>query len=71
MDGFAVRSEDLANAVPTAPVTLPVTGAVVAGASGVPALRRGRPFAWRPARRFPTVPTPWSGSRRLPNRATR
>ncbi len=38
MDGFAVRSEDLANAVSTAPVTLPVAGAVVAGASGVPAL---------------------------------
>jgi molybdopterin molybdotransferase len=38
MDGFAVRSEDLANAVPTAPVTLPVAGAVVAGASSGPAL---------------------------------
>jgi len=41
MDGFAVRSEDLANAVPTAPVTLPVAGAVVAGAPDVPALAEG------------------------------
>jgi molybdopterin molybdotransferase len=41
MDGFAVRSEDLTNAVPTAPVTLPITGAVVAGAATVPALREG------------------------------
>jgi molybdopterin molybdotransferase len=38
MDGFAVRSEDLANAVPTAPVTLPITDAVVAGAANVPTL---------------------------------
>src|SRR5262249_35655542 len=38
MDGFAVRSGDLANADPAAPVTLPVTGAVVAGAPDVPAL---------------------------------
>jgi molybdopterin molybdotransferase len=38
MDGFAVRTADLANAVPTAPVTLPLAGAVVAGTSSVPAL---------------------------------
>lgn len=41
MDGFAVRSADLAGATGTAPVTLRVTGTVAAGARTVPAVEVG------------------------------
>ncbi len=41
MDGYAVRSEDVASATPETPVVLPVVGDVAAGSSGVYTVQSG------------------------------
>jgi molybdopterin molybdotransferase len=41
MDGYAVRSQDVASASPDSPVTLPVIGDIAAGSSGVYTVQSG------------------------------